>query len=52
MRAIPREGTVSRLSTFGAFVELAPGVEGMVHLSELSWSRVERPDDAVHVAMP
>lgn len=44
-----REGTVSRLSTFGAFVELAPGVEGMVHLSELSWSRVERPDDAVHV---
>lgn len=43
-----RQGTVSRLSSFGAFVELAPGVEGMVHLSELSWSRVERPEDAVH----
>lgn len=41
------QGTISRLSSFGAFVELAPGVEGMVHLSELSWSRVERPEDVV-----
>lgn len=44
-----REGVVSRLSAFGAFVELAPGVEGMAHLSELSWSRVDRPDEVVHV---
>lgn len=44
-----REGVVSRLSTFGAFVELAPGVEGMVHISELAWSRVERADELVHV---
>lgn len=43
-----REAPVSRLAAFGAFVELAPGVEGMVHLSELSWSRVNRADEAVH----
>ena len=32
-------GTVTRTADFGAFVELAPGVEGLVHLSEMSWSR-------------
>ncbi len=42
-------GTVSKLMPFGAFVELALGVEGMVHISELSWSRVEKPDDVVQV---
>ena len=30
-------GTVSRLADFGAFVELEPGVEGLVHISEMSW---------------
>ena len=40
-------GTVSRLMSFGAFVELVPGLEGMVHISELSWSRVENAADAV-----
>jgi small subunit ribosomal protein S1 len=34
------KGTVSRLAKFGAFVKLAPGVEGLVHISELSHSRV------------
>lgn len=43
------EGKVTRLAPFGAFVEVAPGVEGMVHVSELSWSRVERPDEAVSI---
>jgi len=43
------EGRVTRLKPFGAFVELFPGIEGMVHLSELSWSRVERPDDVLKV---
>lgn len=43
------EGTVTRLASFGAFVELAPSVEGMVHLSELSWSRVMKADEAVSV---
>ena len=44
-----REGVVSRLAPFGAFIELAPGVEGMAHLSELSWSRVGQADEAVSI---
>jgi len=32
-------GVVTRIADFGAFVELEPGVEGLVHLSEMSWSR-------------
>lgn len=43
------EGRVTRLAPFGAFVELAPAVEGMIHLSELSWSRVGAADEAVSV---
>jgi small subunit ribosomal protein S1 len=39
-------GTVSRLADFGAFVELLPGVDGLIHLSELSWEkRVRKPSD-------
>ncbi len=41
------EGRVTRLMPYGAFVELVPGVEGMVHVSELSWSRVEAPGEVV-----
>ena len=43
------QGNVIKLMPYGAFVELAPGVEGMVHVSELSWSRIEKPDDVVNV---
>jgi len=43
------EGTVTRLMPYGAFVELVAGVEGMVHVSELSWSRIEKPEEAVSV---
>jgi small subunit ribosomal protein S1 len=32
-------GPVSRLTEFGAFVELEPGIEGLIHVSEMSWSR-------------
>lgn len=39
-------GTISRLADFGAFVELMPGVEGLIHISELSWDkRVRKPGD-------
>src|SRR6202020_1900337 len=39
-------GTVSRVTDFGAFVELEPGIEGMVHLSEMSWAKkVRKPGD-------
>lgn len=41
------EGRVTRLAAFGAFMEVAPSVEGMIHVSELSWSRVAQADEAV-----
>jgi small subunit ribosomal protein S1 len=37
-------GKVSKLMPYGAFVELFPGVEGMAHISELSWSRIDKPE--------
>jgi len=41
------QGTVTKLMPYGAFIELIPGIEGMAHISELSWSRVEKPDEVV-----
>ena len=44
------QGTVTRLAEFGAFVQLEPGIEGMVHLSEMSWAKkVRKPGDMVKV---
>lgn len=43
-----REGKVSRLSEFGAFVDLG-GVDGLVHISDLSYSRLAKVEDAVKV---
>ncbi len=41
-------GTVTRLADFGFFVELEPGIEGLVHISEMSWAkRVRTPSDMV-----
>lgn len=43
-------GTVSRLADFGAFVELFPGVDGLIHLSELSWDKkVRKPGDLLKI---
>lgn len=43
-------GTVARLTDFGAFVELSPGVDGLVHLSQMSWSKkVRKPADLLKV---
>ncbi len=43
-------GTVTRLADFGAFVELEPGIEGMIHVSEMSWvKKVRTPGDLVKV---
>jgi len=39
------DGKVTRIMPFGAFVELSPGVEGMVHVSEISWSKTATPDE-------
>lgn len=43
------QGRIVRLERFGAFVELEPGIEGLVHVSELSWSRVNDPHEVVSV---
>jgi small subunit ribosomal protein S1 len=43
-------GVVTRIADFGAFVELEPGVEGLVHLSEMSWSkRIHKATEVVKV---
>lgn len=42
-------GKVKKLEPFGAFVEVAPGIEGLLHISELSWSRVADPSEVVTV---
>ncbi len=43
-------GKVARVADFGAFVELEPGVEGLIHVSEMSWSKKNvRPADIVKV---
>jgi len=41
------DGTVTRLMNFGAFVEFAPGREGLVHISEFDWKRTENIEDVV-----
>jgi len=41
-------GTVTRVMDFGAFIELEPGVEGLIHVSEMSWvKKVRKPSDLV-----
>lgn len=47
------QGTVTRVEDYGAFVELAPGVEGLIHVSEMSWNKkvkassIVKPGDSV-----
>ena len=43
------DGKVTRIMSFGAFVEFVPGREGMVHISELEWRRVEKVEDILGV---
>jgi len=43
-------GTVTRLMDFGAFVELEPGIEGLIHVSEMSWvKKIHKPSDVLKV---
>ena len=44
-------GTVKSLTSYGAFVDIG-GVDGMVHISELSWSRIKTPSEVVSVGDP
>ena len=41
------DAVITKLMPYGAFAELIKGVEGMIHVSELSWTRVEKPEEAV-----
>jgi len=43
-----RQGVVSNLANFGAFVDLG-GADGLVHISQLAWSRVNHPSEVLHV---
>ncbi|HET3612795.1 TPA: 30S ribosomal protein S1 [Streptococcus pneumoniae] len=43
------EGTVKRLADFGAFVEVLPGIDGLVHVSQISHKRIENPKEALKV---
>ena len=44
------KGRVTRLKEFGAFVELVPGAEGLIHVSEMSWARrIQHPSDVLSV---
>ncbi|KEI92077.1 bifunctional 4-hydroxy-3-methylbut-2-enyl diphosphate reductase/30S ribosomal protein S1 [Clostridium botulinum] len=42
------EGEVKRFTDFGAFIEIN-GVDGLLHVSEISWGRVEKPEDALKI---
>lgn len=39
------EGTVKTVTAFGAFIEIMPGTEALLHVSEMKWERVEKPED-------
>lgn len=43
------EGLVTKLTNFGAFVEIGSGLEGLLHISELSDHKVEKPEDVIQV---
>src|SRR5205807_146864 len=43
-------GEVVNVMSYGAFVKLEPGIEGLVHISEMSWTkRINHPDEVVHI---
>ncbi len=42
-------GVVKRLEKFGAFIEIAPGIEGLAHISELSWTRIKDPSEVLEI---
>jgi small subunit ribosomal protein S1 len=44
-----KKGTVTKVTNFGVFVELEPGLEGLLHISELADHKVESPEDVVKV---
>lgn len=45
------EGEVAALTSFGAFVKFGEGLEGLVHISEIAWQRIDHPKDVLKVGM-
>jgi len=43
------KGTVARMTNYGAFVELEPGIDGLLHVSQLAYERVEKPQDVLKI---
>jgi small subunit ribosomal protein S1 len=46
------DGTVNTIMPYGVFVEIAPGIEGLVHISELSWTRIGHPNEMLKINDP
>lgn len=44
-----RDGVVKNITDYGAFVELAPGVDGLLHVTDMSWSRINHPSEVLNV---
>jgi len=45
-------GSVTRLAVFGAFVDIGDGVEGLLHISDISWSRIKHPGEVLSENQP
>ena len=43
------EGTVTRIMNFGAFIEILPGKEGLLHISKMAKGRVEKVEDVMNI---
>ena len=43
------EGTVARIVSFGAFIELEPGLDGLVHISQIARHRIDKVEDVLEV---
>lgn len=43
------KGPITALTDFGAFMEFAPGLTGLIHISELAWQRIDHPSDVVKI---
>lgn len=39
------KGVITHMTDFGAFVELEPGIEGLIHIGDISWTRIQKPRD-------
>ncbi|MHB8572526.1 MAG: 30S ribosomal protein S1 [Candidatus Dormibacteria bacterium] len=46
------EGEVTKIKKYGAFCQIADGVEGLLHVSELSWEHVEKVEDVLEIGQP